>query len=115
MPTEELFREDSYLKQCDATVVAIENNRVVLDRTVFYPLGGGQPGDSGILRMSDGTEWSVVDTVKDDHGRITHGLDGLPDQGMLAAHVEAIIDWERRYRLDAHAYHLASVVLFDQR
>ena len=99
MPTEGLFREDAYLKQCDATVVAIEDNRVVLDRTVFYPLGGGQPGDSGILRMNDGAEWSVVDTTKDGNGRIIHYLGGLPDKGALATHVEAIIDWERRHRL----------------
>ena len=45
MATEELFRDDGYLKQCDATVVSVEDRRVVVDRTVFYPEGGGQPGD----------------------------------------------------------------------
>ena len=42
--TEELFRSDSYLRECDATVVAVADNTVTVDRTVFYPLGGGQPG-----------------------------------------------------------------------
>ena len=52
--TEELFREDSYLKTCEATVVAADENGIELDRTIFYPMGGGQPGDSGVLRTADG-------------------------------------------------------------
>jgi len=48
--TEELFREDSYLKSAEATVVAVTDAGVVLDRTIFYPSGGGQPGDSGVLK-----------------------------------------------------------------
>ena len=53
--TEELFREDAYLKECDATVVSVnELGGIILDRTVFYPTGGGQPGDSGLLRTADG-------------------------------------------------------------
>ena len=47
--TVELFREDAYLRECDASVVAVDDGAVVLDRTVFYPLGGGQPGDTGTL------------------------------------------------------------------
>ena len=54
MLTEEVFRSDSYLKECEATVVSInELGGIVLDRTNFYPTGGGQPGDTGVLRLAD--------------------------------------------------------------
>jgi misacylated tRNA(Ala) deacylase len=62
--TEELFREDATLMHCEARVVAVEAEGVVLDRTVFYPLGGGQAGDAGVLRAADGREWAVTDTRK---------------------------------------------------
>ncbi len=101
MHTELLFREDAYLKQCDATVVALDSNRAILDRTVFYPMGGGQPGDTGILRSTDGTEWPVVDTVKGNDGQVVHCLERAPGSAELAVatRVQAVIDWERRYRL----------------
>ena len=60
--TEELFREDSYLKECDATVVAIDDGALILDRTVFYPLGGGQPGDAGTISW-DGGSATVVEPM----------------------------------------------------
>ena len=59
---EELFRQDSYLKEADATVTAVENRGVRLDRSIFYPTGGGQPGDTGVLTW-DGGEAKVVDTT----------------------------------------------------
>lgn len=95
--TEELFREDSYLKECTATVTAAAPGRVVLDRTVFYPTGGGQPGDTGVLALPDGTEIAVLDTVKDD-GAIVHVIaeDALPPAP--GTHITARIDWDRRYR-----------------
>ena len=62
--TEELFREDADLAQCEARVVAVEAEGVVLDRTVFYPQGGGQAGDCGVLRLADGRELTVSDTRK---------------------------------------------------
>ena len=52
--TDELFREDSYLECCEATVVAVSPDGIELDRTVFYPMGGGQPGDIGTLALADG-------------------------------------------------------------
>lgn len=96
--TEELFREDSYLKTCDASVTAVEDGRVYLDRTVFYPTGGGQPGDTGALRSPDGREYRVVDTVKTHRG-IAHVLDEDAAAPAKGDRVTAAIDWDRRYRL----------------
>ena len=62
--TEELFREDATLLACEATVLALEEGAVVLDRTVFYPLGGGQAGDTGTLTAPGGQELAIVDTRK---------------------------------------------------
>ena len=95
--TEELFREDAYLKTCRATVVAASADGVVLDRTVFYVMGGGQPGDAGVLRW-DGGECRITGTVKGENGDILH----VPAEGATlpkaSAEVEAAIDWDRRYR-----------------
>lgn len=96
--TEELFREDSYLRTCDATVTAVDGGRVYLDRTVFYPTGGGQPGDTGTLRDADGREYRVVDTMKSDQG-IAHVLDDDAVAPATGDRVTAEIDWARRYRL----------------
>jgi misacylated tRNA(Ala) deacylase len=54
--TEELFRDDATLLACEATVLAVDEVGIVLDRTVFYPLGGGQAGDAGLLRLPDGSQ-----------------------------------------------------------
>jgi misacylated tRNA(Ala) deacylase len=62
--TDELFRDDATLKQCEARVIALDEGGVVLDRTVFYPLGGGQAGDTGVLRLADGREFMITDTRK---------------------------------------------------
>lgn len=96
--TEELFREDSYLKTCDATVTRVEPGRVFLDRTVFYPTGGGQPGDTGVLRAADGSEVRIVDTVKAD-GDVAHVLEDGGTAPAAGDRINAQIDWERRYRL----------------
>jgi misacylated tRNA(Ala) deacylase len=95
--TEELFREDSYLKTCDATVTGVDGNHVYLDRTVFYPTGGGQPGDTGTLQ-ADGAEYRVVDTIKGEKG-IAHVLEEGAPAPAAGDDVTAAIDWDRRYRL----------------
>ncbi len=95
--TEELFREDSYLRECEATVTAATPGKVILDRTVFYPTGGGQPGDSGVLVLPDGSELAIANTVKDEDG-IAHLCDegaALPSPGDK---ITARLDWDRRYR-----------------
>jgi misacylated tRNA(Ala) deacylase len=89
-----LFREDPYLATCEATVVSVHENAVELDRTVFYPLGGGQAGDTGKLGA-----WRVVDTRKGAAGdSVLHLLEpgASPQPGMK---VQIEIDWERRHRL----------------
>ena len=62
--TQDLFRQDSYLHECQATVTAITPQGIVLDRTVFYPLGGGQAGDAGVLQGPDGQGIAIIDTRK---------------------------------------------------
>ena len=97
--TEAIFREDSYLRECAATVVSADARGIVLDRTVFYPTGGGQPGDIGELRLADGGAIAIVDTVKgdgpDDIRHVPAPSSPLPEAG---AAVVAAIDWERRHR-----------------
>ncbi|MBB4285624.1 alanyl-tRNA editing protein [Roseospira goensis] len=98
--TEELFRTDSYLKSCEATVVAAGPEGIRLDRTVFYPMGGGQPGDSGRLTPGDGPPIAISDTCKDpDSGAILH----IPAEGTAlpapGTRVTAALDWDRRHRL----------------
>ena len=96
--TTDLFREDSYLKRCEATVTAIHEGGVELDRTVFYYTSGGQPGDVGTLTNSAGQVINVTDTYKD-KGKGCHfhkcgeGIDCLS----VGDKVTAEIDWKRRY------------------
>ncbi len=96
--TEELFRHDAYLKECDATVVGVNERGIILDRTVFYPTGGGQPGDSGELRLADGSVIAIADTLKGDGTGIVHVT--TPGQTMPAVgdKVTAVLNWERRHR-----------------
>ena len=72
--TEALFREDAALLRCEATVLAVDEGGIVLDRTVFYPLGGGQAGDTGTLTAAGGAVLPIVDTRKhkDRVGAIAH-------------------------------------------
>ncbi len=97
--TEELFRGDAYLRTCDATVLRAGPEEIVLDRTVFYPLGGGQPGDTGTLTLPGGGETAITDTRKDratgEHRHIPADGAALPAAGDRVA---CTIDWERRYR-----------------
>ncbi|HUK07528.1 MAG TPA: alanyl-tRNA editing protein [Stellaceae bacterium] len=98
--TELLFRDDAYLKSCSATVTDVSERGIRLDRTVFYPTGGGQPGDTGVLRRADGGTIAIADTRKgdslDDVLHVTAPGSVLPAVGET---VTAEIDWDRRYRL----------------
>ncbi len=119
--THDLFRHDAYLQQCSAKIIAVTDDGVVLDRTVFYPLGGGQAGDAGYLVLPDGKEIAITDTrkCKDAEGKPTAAILhvflcnlGLQTNEILreqllncerlkdgGAAVTARIDWPRRHRL----------------
>jgi misacylated tRNA(Ala) deacylase len=110
--TEALFRDDSYLRECQATVVEAGPGGIVLDKTVFYPMGGGQPGDTGTISW-DGGSVEVTDTHHGDAGAIRHLTEAdaaIPDKGTS---VTATLDWDRRYlHMRMHtALHLLGSVL----
>ncbi len=106
MSTVALHREDAYARQCEAVVTHVAEDGVELDRTVFYPLGGGQAGDGGALWLADGTRLAVIDARKSKREHATpddtlHLLDPASDWRQRLAsgtRVTAEIDWERRYR-----------------
>ncbi len=113
--TDWLFQQDAYLPRCTARVVEVLPEGVVLDRTVFYPLGGGQPGDTGRLQAADGREWLVVDTRKGEAGRILHKLAEGPAGPAAGDDVEAILDWDRRHlhmRMHTGLHLLGSVLRY---
>ncbi|NIR30982.1 MAG: alanyl-tRNA editing protein [Gammaproteobacteria bacterium] len=98
--TEEVFRKDAYARTCEAHVTAVDEAGVQLDRTVFYPLGGGQPGDTGRLRLPHGGEVVIVDARKGaEPGRIVHVPAQPVSPDLVGQAVVAEIEWERRYRL----------------
>jgi misacylated tRNA(Ala) deacylase len=99
--TELLFQRDSYARVVDASVVAIdiEGRRVALDRTIFYPGGGGQPADTGTLtRLADGRSWPVI-AVKKEGNVVWHALGGDGSLPAVGDAVHGELDWETRYRL----------------
>jgi len=111
--TESLFRADPYLRTAEARVTALtEEGGIVLDRTVFYPAGGGQPGDSGVLRWQGG-EIEIATTVKgngDDIILVPAEPAALPPPEAV---LDQALDWDRRHRhMRVHtALHLLSVVI----
>lgn len=109
---EELFRQDAYLKQVDAIVTAVEDRGVRLDRSIFYPTGGGQPGDTGVLRW-DGGEAKVTDTVKADGNDVLLVLAADSPKPAVGTTVRCELDWERRYKhMRMHtALHVMSAVI----
>ena len=95
-----VFRDDAYARGCAARVIATDERGIRLDRTVFYPTGGGQPGDTGSLRLASGETIAIVDAVKGDAAdeviHVPAPGTPLPSPG---TELTAEIDWERRYRL----------------
>ena len=125
--TQDLFRQNAYQTECTATVTAITPQGLVLDRTVFYPLGGGQAGDTGWLVLKDGRQIDITDTRKEKaedgsfNGQIVHlcppdlleQLQNTEHSNNIAlavgATVTARIDWPRRLRM--MRFHTASHLL----
>lgn len=108
--TELLCLTDSYLREFEATIMEVEGNRVVLDRTAFYPQGGGQPSDVGVLLDDQGQIYRVLKVSK--KGKVFHKLDREPPPAGTRVYGE--IDWENRYRLmRTHtALHILCGVIF---
>lgn len=100
--TEAIFQRDAYAAECEATVVAVDDGKVVLDRTVFYPAGGGQPGDRGELELDDGRRLAVADTAKGEGGAVLHLLAEGEAPPAPGTRVRVRIDWARRHRLMRH-------------
>ncbi|HDR9061105.1 alanyl-tRNA editing protein [Burkholderia vietnamiensis] len=122
MTTHALFREDAYLTRCEAVVAAVGDDGIRLDRTVFYPLGGGQAGDAGTLTLPDGGTIAIADTHKARFDGATPDdavhVPAPSQEARIAAlrpgaRVVADIDWARRYRhMRLHtAAHLMCAVL----
>ena len=100
MATELLFRDDAYLKTAQAQVVQADEHGILLDRTIFYPMGGGQPGDAGALVRADGERIAIVDTRK---GAAPESVLHVPapstGQPTAGETLTLEIDWPRRYSL----------------
>ena len=111
--TELLFNEDSYLKNCEATITSLENNTIQLDRTIFYAESGGQPGDVGEITLNDRV-LKVIDTQKGNNPKkIHHIIEGEIDQDLIGKSCELSIDWERRkdhMRMHTSCHILCSLV-----
>ena len=115
MPTKELFRDDSYLKSCSATVTLAEQNALYVDQSVFYPLGGGQPGDTGTLSWNNGTA-KIIDTRYGDNGDIAHIVEDGVELPTSGTSVELALDWDRRYthmRMHTAMHLLGSILQYD--
>ena len=114
MTTELLFRQDAYLRTARARVLAVGERGIEFDRTVFYPMGGGQAGDSGVVVRANGERLVISDTRKGDSAeRVLHVVTPGGVQLEPGETVTLELDWERRYRLmRLHtALHLMSCVV----
>ena len=114
MSTELLFRDDAYLKSATARVTAVNERGAELDRTIFYPLGGGQPGDSGVLVRENGERIAIADARKGETpGSVLHVFAAGASRPELGESLMMEIDWARRYSLmRLHtALHLMSCVV----
>ncbi|MGC8699630.1 MAG: alanyl-tRNA editing protein AlaXM [Candidatus Micrarchaeia archaeon] len=107
--TEKLYWKDMYAKEFEAKVVSSKGNELILDRTLFYPTGGGQPNDTGKI-IYNGAEYNVIDVRQD--GDIVHVLD-KEINAKEGDTVKGIINWERRYKLMRYhtAIHLLDAVI----
>ncbi len=93
------YYEDSYQKSLTATVTAVDGEWLEFDQTIFYPLGGGQPGDTGVLTGPDGRRYQILDTRKSAAtNQVRHQLDSADHALQSGDRIDAELDWDRRYR-----------------
>ena len=115
MPSALLFRDDAYARFTTAVVTAVSEKGVMLDRTVFYAMGGGQPGDVGTMSLADGRTPAIVNAVWNDDAKteVAHVLSPDSAPPAIGETVTVSLDWPRRYaRMKVHtALHLLSVAL----
>ena len=109
-----LFIEDSYLKDFDATILNIDSNKIILDRTAFYAKSGGQPGDIGKIILN-GKEINIIDTVYDNKQNILHVCENTNDL-QIGEKIKGKINWEIRYkhmRMHTALHLLCSLIPYD--
>lgn len=109
-----LFIEDSYLKDFDATILNINSNKIILDRTAFYAKSGGQPGDIGKIILN-GKEINIIDTVYDNKQNILHVCENSNDL-KIDEKIKGKIDWNIRYkhmRMHTALHLLCSLIPYD--
>ena len=114
--TQRLYQHDAYLKAFEASVLTVLPEGVVLDRTAFFPTGGGVQCDHGTLQVAGGGIAQVVETVEHEQG-ILHRFEASPGpEWQVGAHVQGRLDWERRYALMRYhtATHVLSGVMFHE-
>ena len=109
-----LFIEDSYLKDFDATILNIDSNKIILDRTAFYAKSGGQPGDIGKITLNE-KEINIIDTVYDNKQNILHVCENSNDL-KIDEKIKGKINWEIRYkhmRMHTALHLLCSLIPYD--
>jgi Ser-tRNA(Ala) deacylase AlaX len=108
-----LYLNDSYLKECDASIVSVQDGgKIILDRTIFFPKGGGVPCDNGKI-ICCGKEYAVA-SVQKEAGEVVHYVSGADANLTTGSPVHCVLDWERRYRLmRSHtAAHALAAILY---
>lgn len=96
--TVEIFQDDAYARTTEAQILAVSDDGIVLDQTVFYPEGGGQPGDRGSIILGDDSAITIVDTYKNQAGTLLHIPAAGQSMPAVNDRVTASIDWDYRYR-----------------
>ncbi len=95
--TQTLFRDDAYKKSCETKVVEVNDAGIVLEHTVFYPQGGGQPGDSGVLQLANGDTIRITDTRHGEGDDVLHVVEADGPLPVPGETVTVDLDWDRRY------------------
>ena len=97
--TKHIYSENPYTRSCESRITYSSENSIELDSTVFYPTGGGQPGDSGSIKLENGSKITVVNTLKGKNtGQVIHQINDCKAPPLIGETVIATIDWNRRYR-----------------